>query len=371
MTKNKNHEATETAAVLQPASKNAHAGDDGMKTDSSAVVNPLNNPATALPPAPAENGVKETEPKEAVTKSVIDGPVVKVLLANLKPHPLSVATYGTGFSENLTESVRTIGIMQPLVVAKATDEIIAGNSRAGAAREVGIVEVPVIYYHGTDPLEIEAMVLDTNKMRVKTAEQLGREVTAWRRIESERAKLRMATNAGGQGMKTFSEAEKGAARDKAAEKVGVSGVTADKVAAVVAVIDNLERDGKKEEAAQLRTLLNEKSIDAAHKEVKAQGLIPPKKATAAGSGQSSKKTAKGVSKQNAGDTKEPKAAAEPQPELDAAHEKATAHADEILTFLKSKAVAGLSKAQKHEWQTLGTQIAKHTKALLDNSRTLK
>lgn len=45
----------------------------------------------------------------------------------------------------LIRSIREYGCIQPLIVLKNTNEVIGGNQRLAAAREIGLQQVPVIY----------------------------------------------------------------------------------------------------------------------------------------------------------------------------------------------------------------------------------
>ena len=58
----------------------------------------------------------------------------------------------------------------------------------------------------------------------------------------------------------------GKARDLAANKLGISGSSAERAEKVVKKIDELKADGETEKAETLRELLNEKSVNAAYQE---------------------------------------------------------------------------------------------------------
>lgn len=344
---------TEIAPATEPHEESARtlaAEDPAARRSVELGGSASGAPSTAAPTSTADQAIVES--------AVVNDAVVKVALENLKAHPLSIAVYGPDCSDELVESVRENGILQPLLIAKKTDEIIAGNSRAEAARRAGMTEVPVIYFRTDDPLEIEAAVLDTNRQRIKTEEQKIREYREWRRIEAERAKRRLATNTSAEGMKKFSEADKGTARDKAAERIEKSGVTAEKGAEVVAAIDDLEKEGKKEEATELRTLLNAKSIEAAHKQARVRGYVAPKQARKA-EGDGAKKSGADQSNDKAVVTKiVPKS----NPEIDDAHGKALELGDNVLTFLKASG-AKASAIQQADWEKLLRQLITCVKAL--------
>src|SRR6185436_17724704 len=62
---------------------------------------------------------------------------------------------------HVAASIRRFGWQQP-IVAKRTGEVIAGNTRLKAAKELGHAEVPVHWFAGTD-LEATAFQITDNK----------------------------------------------------------------------------------------------------------------------------------------------------------------------------------------------------------------
>ncbi len=85
-------------------------------------------------------------------------------------------------------------------------------------------------------------------------------------IEGERAKRRMAVRS----IVVLPVAnspqvnDQGKAREKVAEALGSGQKKVTQAAAVVQAIDDLEASGDKRQAAQLRTMLNKKSVNAAY-----------------------------------------------------------------------------------------------------------
>jgi hypothetical protein len=117
-----------------------------------------------------------------------------------------------------------------------------------------------------------------NRQRTKDNEQMGREANALLEIEQERAKRRQAEQAKQnqpQAKKTSSEkslnvkpvthSEKKTrtppSRDAVGKKVGVSGLTAERSAFCVRMMDALDRIGKTVEAHQSRQLLRKNVAD--------------------------------------------------------------------------------------------------------------
>jgi len=191
----------------------------------------------------------------------------------LKPHPLNAAIYGDGCDQELLDSIKEKGIVNPILVTKSF-QIISGHRRFNAAQMAGLNEVPVIIMEQNDPLEIEELLIITNKQRNKTAEQIAREYEKLKDIEKIRAKNRQSL-AGGDKKSEKSLVEnspqaisEGKSRELAAEKLGISSNTAERAAKVVHHVDELRAEGKTEEAEQLRQTLNEKSVNAAYQMVK-------------------------------------------------------------------------------------------------------
>jgi hypothetical protein len=169
----------------------------------------------------------------------------------------------------------------------------------------------------------------------------------------------MSTNKAGQGVKALTPAEeKGKSRDIAASKLGISGVTGERGAAVLGVIEKLVKEGKKSEAEDLRVGLN-KSVEGTYKKAITAGHI--------------KVDSKKVTKRKATNTDSTAAAAgatsTPLPKVitkpgdPSAHLAATESADVVLTFLRSKDALKLTEAQKTEWEKIGEQIVKLLKGL--------
>jgi ParB-like chromosome segregation protein Spo0J len=207
----------------------------------------------------------------------VDDIVIKVQVSDLKPHPLNAKVYSYYDSlidnADLAESIKKHGVLTPLLVTM-DNVIISGHRRWNAARELGLSEVPVITSDLTDELDIEEAVLTSNKQRQKTNEQIAREFVELQRIEVEKAKERQVAHLK-QGDKilvveNFPQREMGKSRDLAAEKLGVSGRTAEKAAKVVAKVDELRAEGKKKEAQELLSTLNEENVNKAYAKMKEQ-----------------------------------------------------------------------------------------------------
>lgn len=191
---------------------------------------------------------------------------------DLKPHPSNCSIYGSDDDvTELVEMIRASNWIKPLVITPM-DVIVSGHRRWKVALELGLESVPVEVKEFSDPTaELEALLLE-NASRVKTTEQKVREALAWREIETFRAKLRQKVNLkiGNHTpvQENFPERERGQARDQIAHRVGLgSGRTYEKAAAVVREIDALLLDTP-QIAMAFRKVLNEHSVDAAHRLLK-------------------------------------------------------------------------------------------------------
>ena len=190
-------------------------------------------------------------------------------IADLHPHPRNAAIYGDSADADLIESVRSKGILNPLLIAH-DGTIISGHRRLIAAQRVGLADVPVVIYGSDDDLDILEALIESNRQREKTNYQVGREAAASLEIEHERARRRQAVRS----LLPQNSAEvNGDARKIVADKLGMSHPKVTQAAAVVEVIDKLTEAGDTRHADQLRTVLNDKSVHAAYKKAKDDGHI--------------------------------------------------------------------------------------------------
>jgi len=93
--------------------------------------------------------------------------VQPVSLTNIIPSPLQPRReFDRDSLEELIDSIRQRGIIQPLIVRQINDgfELIAGERRWRAAKEVGLTEVPVIVRQASD-LEVLELALIENLQR--------------------------------------------------------------------------------------------------------------------------------------------------------------------------------------------------------------
>jgi ParB-like chromosome segregation protein Spo0J len=330
----------ETAGVAAPAAPETQNPTVEVKAEkSTSTVTETDAEGKLAAPSP---GVGEQQAMKGQVRTVSEN-VVYLPVNELKPHQLNEKIYGHDLEQTFVEAIGKNGIYQPILIT-ADKRIIAGHRRHAAAKQVGLLTVPTVMFYSEDELEIKAALIEANKQRVKTNEQIGREFKVLDEIEKERAKLRMATNKEGQGVQPVAQAEKGKARDLAAKKIGeISGFSAERAGAVAEVIDKLAANERtKKKADELRVLLN-KNINAAYTRAVNDNHI--KKATKAK--KASKKVGVGVAP-SAGDS----------PVVIEGYDDAFHALCDAETFITGRASTKMSQRQKTDWQRSVQRIVK-------------
>jgi N6-adenosine-specific RNA methylase IME4 len=111
----------------------------------------------------------------------------------LSPNEYSVGIYGEDGFQDLVESIKKLGILQPLYVT-TRGMIISGHRRWRAAQvayQEGVpVPIPVIRKGYPSELDERQATIEFNRYRIKTGQQLYNEGKALRDIEAAKAKLR-------------------------------------------------------------------------------------------------------------------------------------------------------------------------------------
>lgn len=193
-------------------------------------------------------------------------------ITELRPHPDNARIYGDTADNELIESIRTNGILNPILITH-DNRVISGHRRYDAARKLGLDEVPVVLFRSDDELDILEALIESNRQRNKDGLIIGREYTTLQRIIYERDSRQGARNdKNGTSVNQFTEVQ--APSRKAAEQLGVSHTTANKAAKVVEVIDNLEAEGKTREASQFRSTLQH-NVSKAYAQAQEAGIIAP------------------------------------------------------------------------------------------------
>lgn len=190
---------------------------------------------------------------------------------DLRPHPINDEIYGDRADSELVESIKQKGVLNPLLITQH-NLIISGHRRWAAALAAGVDVVPVVVFGSTDELDIQEALIESNRQRAKTNEQIGREYDYLKRIYNERMSRQGARNDIATSNKILSEVPPNV---RAAEAIGISQPTANKAYQVVTVIDTLKSNGQTTEAETLRKKLNN-SVNGAYNEARNGGLIQPK-----------------------------------------------------------------------------------------------
>jgi len=114
------------------------------------------------------------------------------------PNPLSLSIYGDPAQEtdDLLESVRTHGILVPLVVTRTSSkwELISGHRRLSCAQVLGQEEVPCEVRSYPSSQARDRAVLEYNRQRRKTFSQLMREADTLETLYKAEARHRRLTN---------------------------------------------------------------------------------------------------------------------------------------------------------------------------------
>ena len=190
----------------------------------------------------------------------------------LKPHPLNEKIYGDSVPDaELKASIAENGIFNPIIINK-NKEILSGTRRWLAAKAANFKKVPVLTFQSKDPdgLLSELFLIESNRARMKTMEQISREFTELKRIEGELATQRQEAGPNQfRGLEEIlPEGLAGQARDKAAAAVNLSGRTAEKLEKVVRASDSGDEVAK---GVLAEVNAGTKSISAAYR-----AIVPPK-----------------------------------------------------------------------------------------------
>ena len=373
--------STDTLAENTPKPTQSPASDAAITPANEApVVEAASQESGPNPSAAHENG-KDAESVPVSPSTTAATPVgisgaVKIAVSALKPHPLNETIYGTEVDLEFIQAVERNGIFHPLLVTH-DHLIISGNRRYAAAVKLGISEVAVVYFESDDPLDIQTALVEANRQREKSNEQIGREFNLLVDVESQRSALRMATNKTGRGVKAVAPAEKGKTRDLVANRIGpISGVSAERAGKVVEVIDKLVKKKHTKKADDIREALRN-NIAKALKLAEELGELPApatKKTKGSKAPSASAKPnvaqatpAPAIAQEDTSQpipiptplevTPSPRSAGEASDQTDGTHYKALEAADAAVTFLRSRESTKLTKGQKDDWKKIGDQIA--------------
>jgi hypothetical protein len=208
----------------------------------------------------------------------------------LKPHTLNADIYGNGLDEELLENIRVNGVLQPLL-ATWEKVVLGGHQRLDCARKAGLLQVPVVFTDSTDEDDMAEVLLDSNRQRKKTPEQLAREIQEHARLERLKAAKRQATAAkgkrGGQSDPARSPGGIWEVREIVAEKVGVGIKKVDAALTTIKAIDEFEKAGEPQKAIEIKNALSRSMNAGKNKAVEL--MMPKRSCQAKGSSDGSEK----------------------------------------------------------------------------------
>lgn len=198
-----------------------------------------------------------------------------VKLADVIDHPINHAIYGDKINDELTESIREHGVLNPIVVVRhegGSLVCLSGHQRRMAAKAVGLKEIPAFVAKESMPdWQQVQVVIEANRQRVKTREHLTNETEALADAKRKEAEYRKKLGRKSdpdlrENFPEGSDSEAGRAMTEAARETGLgSRPTAEKAIRVTKTIRDLESKGQNDKAEELRTTLNTKSVSAAHR----------------------------------------------------------------------------------------------------------
>jgi hypothetical protein len=207
-------------------------------------------------------------------KSSPSGILLQLAVASLKPHPLNGVIYSKRSLEDLVESIRQHGVLEPLLVT-GEDLVISGHRRLEGAQIAGLTAVPAIRASAASEAELVRLLLEANRQRLKSNEERLREFREYLRIEQASAKARQGTRTDLRAdmVESLPPSCGGKARELAAAKVGWAGRTAEKGLKVLEAIESWEESENMQLVEEVRTLLNDRGIDGAYKRAIGLGWI--------------------------------------------------------------------------------------------------
>jgi len=199
--------------------------------------------------------------------------------SELLDHPFSVAIYGDEeLDPAFVESICKFGIEQPIVVAADGKTIVAGHRRRKAAMLADLTEVPIIVRKDLiDDLEIKRAIVEANRHRIKTPEQIGREAMAIWKIEAElaarrrnealkRGATKVSPKSDERAVPEVSEyrpAAAGRSDDKVAARLGIG---RDTIRKAVFVADAIDKARERGDQARVEAIRKHTTVNAAYRE---------------------------------------------------------------------------------------------------------
>jgi len=108
-------------------------------------------------------GLSSLIPSKYQTPGMPGERVVDLLIADITPNPHQPRTdFDSNAIDDLVESIREHGIVQPLIVTQVKDgyQLIAGERRLRAAKKLGLTKVPAIIRRASEQQKLELAIVE-------------------------------------------------------------------------------------------------------------------------------------------------------------------------------------------------------------------
>ena len=99
---------------------------------------------------------------------------MKMNIFDISHHPFNAEIYNLSDIDTLSQSIKLVGLLEPLIL-NTKNQVISGNRRLEAIRNLGIENVEVVITdipEDTEPLHI----ISHNSQRIKTSRELLNEI---------------------------------------------------------------------------------------------------------------------------------------------------------------------------------------------------
>lgn len=138
---------------------------------------------------------------------------MKVTLSSLKHHPLNIHIYGLNDIQDLSQNIKEVGLLQPLVVDQY-NQIISGNRRFEAIKKLKWKQVSIIRSI-IKPVDVPLLLISYNKQRVKSTQEIVNEINTLQKYYIK-----------GQGYRsdksTSANIDRSSTREKISNEIGIS-----------------------------------------------------------------------------------------------------------------------------------------------------
>ena len=95
---------------------------------------------------------------------------MKISIDEIIPHPLNEEIYDLSNLEDLSKSIKEVGLLQPIIINQH-NQIISGHRRFECIKKIGWMEVDV-EVRNIDEKETDFYLVQFNKQRVKTTREI-------------------------------------------------------------------------------------------------------------------------------------------------------------------------------------------------------